>query len=109
MTVRVDPEGVVAETREANHVCVASLGAPLNLTARRIDAEAPRVGVPGWFLVEARVTGGDRLQVGVDEVVLGMVESPRREDVQRALDSAADPGTSWAFARLVDPERSHFA
>jgi len=58
MTVRVDPEGVVPETDEENNIYVARLGAPLNLTATRIGAEAPRVGAPGWLTVEVENTGG---------------------------------------------------
>jgi MYXO-CTERM domain-containing protein len=65
----------------------------------------PRLALPGEPVqLEASGAGGARLELGVDGVVLGTLDAPRREDVRRAVDVSAVTGTFQAFARIVDAD-----
>ena len=111
MTVRVDPDGVVPETNEDNNVYVARMGAPLNLTATRLDAETPQVGVPGWLTVSIENTGGVPVRqavavVRVDGASLGRIslDATPGEVAQARLPWTPTSSGQASVSLMVDPE-----
>jgi MYXO-CTERM domain-containing protein len=102
---------VVPETNEDNNVYVARMGAPLNLTATRLDAETPQAGVPGWLTVSVENTGGVPVRqavavVRVDGASLGRIslDATPGEVAQARLPWTPTSSGQASVSLMVDPE-----